>query len=144
MRGIVSGCLSGQPMEKISRNEKPYLLATIIEKIGDRKRWIKAFIFSESACDEARQLVDGDPIAAAGEIDASVYQPENGEPRVNWTITVDALIGARHKPKSKRVDEPGGEASRRRGAQAPADGRAHAASSWAAPKREDLSDGIPF
>jgi len=147
MRGIVSGCLSGQPIEKTSKNGNPYLLATIVERIGDRKRWIRAFIFSESACDEARQLADGEPIAVAGEIDASVYQPDNGSPRVNWSITVDALISARRKPKSKHVDEPGDEAFRPRGARAPGDGKRIAPSSWAAPQASGaaaLSDDIPF
>ena len=133
MRGIVSGCLSGQPIEKTSKNGKPYLLATIVEKIGDRKRWIKAFVFSESACEEARRLADGDPIAVAGEIDASVYQPDNGEPRVSWSITVDALISARREPKAERETAP----KRQRGATT--FGSAHGEAR--VPK---LDDDIPF
>jgi single-stranded DNA-binding protein len=133
MRGIASGCLSGQPIEKTSKAGKPYILATVVEKIGDKKRWLKAFIFSESACEEVRRLSDGDPISVAGEIDASVYQPDNGEARINWSIMVDAVLSARRKPKAKRGDEPGDETFRRTGSRAPADGAAHARRSWAAP-----------
>jgi single-stranded DNA-binding protein len=123
MRGIVSGSLFKEPLEKTSTAGKPYVLATIVEKAGAQKRWIKAFIFSESACAEVRRLGDGDPIAVAGEIDGDVYAPDGGEPRVNWKITVDAVLSAHRPTKAKAVGE---------GRKA-ANGRERAGSSWAAP-----------
>lgn len=147
MRGIASGCLSGQPIEKTSKAGKPYTLATIVEKIGDKKRWIKAFIFSELACEEVRRLSDGDPIAVAGEIDASVYQPDSGDARVNWSIVVDGVVSARRKPKAKRADEPGAETFRPLGARSAANGKTYAERSWAAPRPggyAPLDDSIPF
>lgn len=128
MRCIVSGSLSGQPIEKTSKARNAYLLAKIVEKNGEKKRWITAFVFGEAACEEVRQLGDGDPIAVAGEVDADVYAPEGGEPRINWRVTVDAVISARRKPKAEK---------------APIEQRT-AAKSWASPAAADFSDDLPF
>jgi hypothetical protein len=146
MRGITSGCLTGPPIEKISKPGKAYLLATIVEKNGDKTRWIKAFIFSESACEEVRRLSDGDPIAVAGEIDATIYAPPGAEPRVNWSIMVDAVISAHRKPKAKRESSI---LRARTASVGPADGKTTAERSWAAPASStqagaDFNDDIPF
>jgi hypothetical protein len=129
MRAIISGSLFKQPIEKTSAAGKPYVLATIVEKIGDKKRWIKAFIFSESTCAEVRRLGDGDPIAVAGEIDADVYTPQGGEPRVNWTVVVDGVLTAR---KPKREPRPESESFKPR-ANKGVSGASIASKSWAAP-----------
>jgi single-stranded DNA-binding protein len=133
MRCVVSGSLSKQPIEKTSKSGNSYLLVKIVEKNGEKKRWISAFIFDEAACEEVRRLGDGDPLAVAGEVEADVYTPDGGEPRINWTIVVDALISARRKPKSERETAP----KRQRGATT--FGSAHGAA-----QAPEFDDDIPF
>jgi hypothetical protein len=125
-RAIVSGVLFKAPQAKVSKAEKPYVLATIREGTGERTRWWKVFIFSESACEEALRLGDGEPIAVAGEFDCELYAPEGGAARLSWKLTADAVLSARRKPKVKSE-------STNRQPQA-ASGREAAAKSWAAPR----------
>lgn len=42
----------------------------------------------------------GEPIAVGGEITAEIYAPAGSESRINWRVTVDAVLTAR-KPKAK-------------------------------------------
>jgi single-stranded DNA-binding protein len=140
MRAIVSGAVFKAPLEKTSAAGRSYVLATIVEKIGDKKRWIKAFIFNEAACAEVRRLGDGDPIAVAGEIDADVYAPDGGEPRVNWRVTVDAVLSAR-KPTKAKANGESFKPRAKRGVSA----ASIASKSWAAPAVGGArDDSIPF
>jgi hypothetical protein len=45
----------------------------------------------------------GEPIAAAGTFEASLWAPEGREPRVSLIMTADAILSAR-KPKAERVN----------------------------------------
>jgi DNA polymerase III alpha subunit len=132
-RAIVTGVLFRAPVEKISKNGKPYLLVTIRDGKGEAARWWKAFIFAEEFCDEIRRFGDGEPIAVAGEIDCQPYE-KGGEWRLNWSVAVDAVLSAR-KSKAKR-------AGRKRQSKE-ADGSARTGVSWASPAATPLNDSIP-
>jgi len=119
-RAIVSGVLFRPPVEKISKAGKPYVIATVREGNGDATRWWKILFFNEPAREEALRLGDGEPIAVAGEFDANVWAPEGREPRVNLTLTADAILSARKPNKAAKSIKA-------------TNGRAIAAASWAAP-----------
>jgi hypothetical protein len=75
----------------------------------------------------------GSPLAITGAIDAEIYAPAGSDSRINWRVTVDAVLSAKAKRKPKEtLGEPSGfrPAGPRKD---PADGKAHAAKSWAAP-----------
>ena len=55
-------------------------------------------VFGDGVQDVLRLGV-GDPIALAGSVDAEVYTPEGGEPRVTWRFTADAVLTARKPAK---------------------------------------------
>ena len=61
-------------------------------------RWWSTILFGDAVPDVLRLSV-GDPIALAGNVEAEVYTPEGGEPRVSWKFTADAVLTAR---KAKR------------------------------------------
>jgi hypothetical protein len=127
-RAIVSGVLFKAPVSKTSKAGKPYVLATIREGSGERTRWWTCFAFSDALIEELVRLGDGDPLAVSGEFDADVYAPDGSAPRVNWRITVDAVISARRKAPAKRA----------------AGKQQAAAKSWASPAGAPLNDSIPF
>jgi hypothetical protein len=104
-RAIISGALSKAPQTKISRAGKPYAVATIREGTGERVRWWQAIAFSEIAIEALKEMAVGDPIAAAGEIDAEIYAPAGSDSRISWRITVDAVLSARAKPKKSKPQD---------------------------------------
>jgi len=139
-RAIVSGVLFKAPTSKTSKAGKPYAVATIREGSGERVRWWKAFVFSESSIDEILKLEDGEPIAVAGEFDCELYAPPGGEVRLSWKITADSVLTAHAKRKPKPAKSTDEATSEQR------TGRTIAAASWAAPTSGGAHDGddIPF
>jgi hypothetical protein len=57
-------------------------------------------LFGDGAQDVLRLSV-GDPVALAGNVEAEVYTPKGGEPRVSWKFTADAVLTARKAAKSE-------------------------------------------
>ena len=112
-RAIVAGVLFREPAIKISKTGKRYAFATIRSGSGETARWWKVFVFSESGIEEISSLGDGEPVAVAGEFDAELYAPADGESRVSWKIVAHAVLSARRKPKPReRKSKPEPEASR--------------------------------
>jgi hypothetical protein len=138
-RILVSVVLHKAAVRKTSNAGKPYLVASGREGKGEAARWWTVFTFSESTIEALEVLSEGEALAATGSFEASVWVPEGREPRVNLTLTADAILSA-HKPKAKA-----GTASRAPSPK-PQTGLAVAASSWAAPSMggDNFDDSIPF
>ena len=113
LRAIVTGSLSKAPVEKTSSRGNAYLIASVREGSGDATRYVSAFIFAEDEIETVRSLQVGEPISVAGELTVELSE-WNGESRLNWKITADAVLSARAKPKQRT-------------------GREVADTSWAAP-----------
>jgi hypothetical protein len=136
MQGILAGSIHKEVELRPSRNGKPFATFTIRENVNGKTRWWQAIAFSESAIEELRQLDAGSPVAVAGMVDAEIYAPAGSEGRINWRVTVDAVLSAYRKPKPK---------AERAARAVPRTGRAIAEASWAAPAMggDDASDA-PF
>jgi hypothetical protein len=113
IRAIITSSLSKAPIEKTSNKGNNYLIANIREGSGDATRYVSAFIFAEDAIDAVRALQIGDPLSVAGELTVELSE-WNGEARLSWKITADAVLSAKAKPKQRT-------------------GREVADTSWAAP-----------
>jgi hypothetical protein len=124
-RAIVSGALHKAAEERISvKTGKRFATLTIRENVNGSTRWWQCICFTESVIEDLKELAAGAPVSVTGEIDAEIYAPAGSEGRINWRITVDAVLLAR-RPKA----EPKGTKQKPR----EADGRDRAATSWAAP-----------
>jgi hypothetical protein len=106
IRGLIAGSLARQPEERQSKVGKPYTLASIREGSGDKARWISAFLFSDETRGAVAGMTAGEAIAIAGEIDAEVYVPEGGQPRVSWSVKVDAVLSANTGARKRNAAEP--------------------------------------
>ena len=151
-RGIVSGVLFKAPIEKASKAGNPFATFPIRENVSGATRWWQAIAFSESAIEVLKEISVGEPIAVAGEITAEIYAPAGAESRINWRITVDAVLSARkvksegatRKPQAAKGRRDRAEASSARQAEASNKGGcALAAASWASPSPL-MNDDIPF
>ena len=106
IRGIVSGVLTRAPAERESKGGRPYLLATIREGSGDKARWISAFAFNDEAREAISGMAAGEAVAVAGELDAEIYTPEGGQPRVSWSIRADAVLTTNSGARKRSATEP--------------------------------------
>lgn len=98
-----------------SKAGKPYYLVTLREKLGDGWRYWKAICFSTTIGDELLTFKEGEPLAICGDIDAEIFKPECGEPRLSWKITVDGVLSARAKPKPSKTPRSAPEKAAGRG-----------------------------
>jgi len=122
---LLSVFLQKLPVRKTSKAGKPYLMASARDGNGPDAKWWTVFAFTEAAIGALEALTVGEAFAATGTFDATVWAPEGREPRVNLTLTADAVLSAR-KPKAKPV----GKKHQPRAASA----RDVAGQSWAAPR----------
>jgi hypothetical protein len=104
LRAIVTGSLSKVPVEKTSSRGNAYLIASVREGSGDATRYVSAFIFAEDEIETVRSLQVGEPISVAGELTVELSE-WNGESRLNWKITADAVLSARAKPKQAKLQD---------------------------------------
>jgi hypothetical protein len=143
-RVLLNGVLEKPPVRLTSKAGKPYLRASARDGNGPDAKWWTIFAFAEAAIEAIKALTLGEAFAASGPFEASVWAPEGREPRVNLTMTADAVLSAR---KPKRADDAvkyRPKAARNRIAVA-SNGRKIAEASWAHPTSGgDLSDDIPF
>jgi hypothetical protein len=142
-RVLLNAVLHKPAARRISKAGKPYLIATVRDGAGPDAKWWTVFAFSESAIEALEPLNEGEAIAASGTFEASVWAPEGREPRVNLTMTADAILSARKPKKERKAEKPrGGSASERSST-----GREIALASWAAPSGQGGArgdDDIPF
>jgi single-stranded DNA-binding protein len=143
-RAIVSGVLFKAPIEKASKAGNPFATFTIRENHNGATRWWQCITFNENEIESLKAMTPGEPIAVCGEISAEIYAPAGSESRVNWRISVDAVLSARKPPKAtpERTGRKPKEARRLDRAEASTGGSALAAASWASPS--PLNDDIPF
>ena len=47
----------------------------------------------------------GDAISVSGEIEAEIYAPEGGSPRISWSVRADAVLTTKSGAR-KRTPEP--------------------------------------
>jgi single-stranded DNA-binding protein len=105
-RTILLGVLSRAPTRKTSKNGNPYVFATIREGNGDGARWWKVFVFGETAIEAIEQLREGEAVAVSGAFEAKIYAAEGKEPRVDLSMTVDAVLSAKAKPRERKAKPP--------------------------------------
>jgi single-stranded DNA-binding protein len=147
-RAIVSGALFKAPIVKASKAGNPFATFPIRENVNGATRWWQGITFDKSAIEVLKDMSIGSPIAVAGEITAEIYAPAGSESRINWRITVDAVLSARKvkpegatgKPQAAKGRRDRAEASSARQAEASNTGRA---ASWASPSPL-MNDDIPF
>jgi hypothetical protein len=145
-RAIVSGVLFKAPTEKVSKAGNPFATFPIRENVNGATRWWQGISFSESAIEVLKELSVDEPIAVCGEISAEIYAPAGAESRINWRVTVDAILSARKPPKAKpesKGRKPKEAKGLDRAEMSNTGGSALAAASWASPSPL-INDDIPF
>jgi hypothetical protein len=98
-RAILAGSIAKPPVSKVGKSGKTFAILSVRETGVEPARWWSALLFGDSVPDVLK-LSPGDPIALAGNVDAEIYTPDGGEPRVSWKFRADAVLSARKAAKS--------------------------------------------
>jgi single-stranded DNA-binding protein len=147
LRAILSGAVGKAAELRTSKNGNSFATLSIRENVNGATRWWQAIAFSESAIEVLKEMSVGEPIAAAGEITAEIYAPAGSEGRINWRVTIDAVLSARKVKLEGATRKP--QAAKGRGVRAEAssarqaENTGGAAASWASPSPL-MNDDIPF
>lgn len=104
---LITGTLFRAPERKTSRNDRPFVQATVKIKDGDVSMFWRIFAFSESVQEELLRLSDGDALSVSGSMRAEIWAPEGKDPRVSLTLTADAILPLR-RTKQPREKAAGG------------------------------------
>jgi hypothetical protein len=138
-RVLLNGVIQKLPVRKTSKAGKPYLMASARDGNGPDAKWWTIFVFSETAIEALDALTVGEAFAASGSFEASIWAAAGREPRVNLSMTADAILSA-HKPKpAKAKTKKTAPAS----AAEPSPARLIASKSWASPEPISVG-GVPF
>lgn len=137
-RAIISGALHKAAKEHTSKAGKQFVTFTLRENVNGTTRWWGAIAFDEAVIAAVLSMEIGEPFAGAGAIDAEIYAAAGSESRINWRITVDAVLSARTKAKREETKHKPKEAN----------GRDRAGASWASPSASagsvPFNDAVPF
>jgi hypothetical protein len=101
-RAVISGMLAKPPERRVSKANRPYLICTI----RDDETWWRVFVFNEADVETLQAMSVGEPLCAAGVIEARVWSPEGREPRVSLSMIADAILTARKRPKPRQPTSP--------------------------------------
>lgn len=142
-RVLLSAVLYKLPARRTSKAGKPYLAASVREGKGEAARWWTVFVFNETAIEALEVLAEGEAFAASGPFEATVWAPEGREPRVNLTMTADAILSAR-KPKAERATAPASTVARREGLSVEATLRSKMTITGGTRRQPPIHDDIPF
>lgn len=103
MRVLISGTLHDVPTTKTSKAGKEYCIGKIKDDSSNPATWASIVCFDGQAVTLAG-LKKGDALSVSGKLTVEVYQPAQGEPRANISITCDSIITMKPVKKQKPTD----------------------------------------
>jgi len=133
---LISGTLFRAPEQRMSKNGRAFVVATLRVKDGDGSQWWKVLAFSESVGAEIMRLGDGDAVSCQGQLKAETYD-KDGETRLSLSVVADAVLALRAAPRQRTPKAEPGTSRRSDNAER----LAHAGSGEAA---DGLNDDLPF
>lgn len=120
---MLSGSITKQPEQRISRNGNPYPIATVRTQDSEDARFVSVTTFGDLA-DILADLAKGDPITMVGTGKIGTYESKDGSgTRASLSVTASriiALIDPQALPKARATPR------------------------WPSPPVEAYNDPIPF
>ncbi|MFO1102480.1 MAG: single-stranded DNA-binding protein [Methylocystis sp.] len=147
---LIQGALYRTPERKTSRAGKSYVSATIRVRDGEGSQFWRVTIFSESASEEIMRLSEGDAVSVQGAMRAELYRPDDGEPRLSFSLVADRVLALQQpprKPEKQLAGSPNDPARTNRSSSGSRRASGHRSPSaphgWHAADT-DLNDDIPL
>ncbi|MBB3180092.1 hypothetical protein [Variovorax sp. Sphag1AA] len=113
---LVTGKLADNPERRVGPSGKSFALGHLIADDGEHVHRVTLFAFRESAQEVLLALGTGAALSASGALKLSTWTPKDGgEPRVQASMVVDALLTLHERAQVDRAVRRARDASKQRG-----------------------------
>lgn len=103
IRALISGELVATPIERTSRNGRPYALARLSVPQGDEGRvFCSVIAFQDDAVARLLQLKAGASVSLAGALKVSTWQAKDGTTRPCLDLQADEVASTTPRPRKRK------------------------------------------
>ncbi|MCO5106650.1 MAG: single-stranded DNA-binding protein [Burkholderiaceae bacterium] len=106
---IVTGTLVGDPVERTTREGKPFVTATARVTAGEDAIFVGLAAFEPTAAARLLQMRKGGTVAACGVLEQTTWTTQAGETRTGWRLTASEVLTAYGATKKRRTADGGEE-----------------------------------
>ncbi len=106
---IVTGTLVGDPVERTTREGKPFVTATARVAAGEDAIFVGLAAFNETAAARLLQMRAGGAVSACGVLEQTHWTAKDGTERTGWRLTANEVMTAYGASKKRRSAEGGEE-----------------------------------
>ena len=92
---VVSGTLVGDPVERQTRERKPFVTATARVAAGEDAIFIGLAAFNETSAERLLQMRAGGAVSACGVLEQTHWTAKDGTARNGWRLTAYAATKKR-------------------------------------------------
>ena len=96
---LATGKLTADPERRTGSSGKPYVMAKLLVHDGEAGTFITLFAFSTTVQDILLALGKGAALSVSGSMKLGIWTPQDGEPHVQASMTVDAVLTAHERVK---------------------------------------------
>lgn len=107
---VIGGTLIRDPVERTTREGKPFATATMRVPAGADALFIGVTAFGETAAARLMQMRAGGTVAACGTLEQTTWTGKDGAERVGWRLTASEILSAYSATKRRRAAEGDGDA----------------------------------
>lgn len=102
---IVTGTLVGDPVERQTRDGKPFVTATARVAAGEDAIFVGLAAFNETAAARLLQMRAGGAVSACGVLEQTHWTGKDGAERTGWRLTASEVLTAYAAAKKRREGE---------------------------------------
>jgi len=102
---VVTGTLVADPVERQTREGKPFMTATLRVPAGEDALFIGVAAFDERAAERLARMSKGGTVAACGVLEQNTWTAKDGSERTGWRLTASEILTAYGATKKRRSAE---------------------------------------
>lgn len=106
---LISGTLVADPVERTTREGKPFTTATLRVPAGEDAIFIGVAAFDQAAAARLAQMRKGGNVSACGVLEQTRWTGKDGAERTGWRLTANEIMSAYSATKKRRAAEGGEE-----------------------------------
>lgn len=99
---VVTGALVGDPVERKTREGKPFTTATLRVPAGEDAIFVGVAAFEPTAAQRLAQMRKGGTVAACGVLEQTTWAGKDGAELTGWRLTASEVLTAYAATKKRR------------------------------------------
>lgn len=106
---LVTGTLVADPVERSTREGKPFTTATLRVPAGEDAIFIGVAAFDPIAAGRLAQMRKGGAASAVGVLEQTAWTGKDGTERIGWRLTASEVLTAYAATRKRRAAEGGSD-----------------------------------